>query len=268
MHATAEVTLDETTLDQVVQAGQLLFGAGFGVPAQGFPDALRAAYRRRALETHPDRAHSLGRTESELASEFRAVADAYRVLSTFERWPAAQVRRSRPRPVRAEPRARHAAAEPVRPMRPPRARVHEVVSPVELPRRRLRLAEYLYYAGRVPWSAFVEAIAWQRGQRPPIGRVAVDFGFLAPEDVRSILERRRREGATATPFGEYAVSAGFLTPFQLLASLGRQLRLQRRIGTFFVERGLLAEEDLHEARRRLSRHNASHPAAPGRDGPR
>jgi hypothetical protein len=130
------------------------------------------------------------------------------------------------------------------------------VSSDGLPRRRLRLAEYLYYAGIVPWSALVEAIAWQRAQRPPLGRVAVDFGFLASADVAEVLERRRAAGAAEVPFGEYAVREGYLTPFQLLASLGQQLRLQRRIGAFFVERGLLDEIGLEEAHRRLARHNA------------
>jgi len=278
MSATAEATLED-----VLEAGRVLFGPAFGgARAPGWRDALRAAYRRRALETHPDRARSLGRGEAELAREFRAVVEAYRVLSTLSRWPAAPVarpaaparpaqrhgpadphaRRARTEPP-PDPRARRAAPEPARPASAPHVRVRVGLQPDRLPRRRLKLAEYLYYAGRVPWSAFVDAIAWQRAQRPPVGRVAVDFGFLAPEDVREILERRRADGATAVPFGEYAVAAGFLTPFQLLASLGQQLRLQRRIGAFFVERGLLDAEELEEARRRLARHNARQASAGG-----
>ncbi len=49
---------------------------------------------------------------------------------------------------------------------------------------------------------------------------------------------------------------GYLTPFQLLASLGQQLRLQRPIGEFFVERGLLLRDEIEAVRRRLIRHNA------------
>ncbi len=127
-----------------------------------------------------------------------------------------------------------------------------------MPRWRLRLGEYLYYSGRVRWSELVDAIAWQRSQRPPVGRIAVDFGFLRHDDVGVLLERRREAGAHGTPFGEWAVRQGYLTTFQLLAILGHQLRLQRPIGAYFVERGLLDEEDIDRARRAILRHNARH----------
>jgi hypothetical protein len=128
-----------------------------------------------------------------------------------------------------------------------------------LPRRRLRLAEFLYYAGLVPWTDFVGAVAWQRQQRPPVGRIAVDFGFLSGSDVREILERRRGEGGSAEPFGEFAVRRGYLTPFQLLALLGQQLRLQQPIGRYFVERGLVSEGAIDDFRAAIFRHNARHP---------
>jgi hypothetical protein len=48
--------------------------ATLGVSADATPEDIRAAYRRRAFETHPDR--SAGST-----AEFQAVAEAYRVLT-------------------------------------------------------------------------------------------------------------------------------------------------------------------------------------------
>jgi hypothetical protein len=130
------------------------------------------------------------------------------------------------------------------------------IRPEDLPQRRLRFAEYLYYSGRVRWTELVEAIAWQRTQRPPLGRIAVDFGFLRPDDVGVILERRREAAANAVPFGEWAVRLGYLTSFQLLAALGQQLRLQRPIGQFFVDRGVLERDEIDAIRRRILRHNA------------
>jgi hypothetical protein len=130
------------------------------------------------------------------------------------------------------------------------------VRPEDLPRRKLRFAEFLYYSGRADWDQLVGAIAWQRAQRPPVGRIAIDFGFLEPEDVAALLERRRLAGHGGMPLGEFAVREGYLTPFQLLAVLGRQLRQQRPIGQFFVERGILEPEDIEHVRRRLLRHNS------------
>jgi hypothetical protein len=128
-----------------------------------------------------------------------------------------------------------------------------------MPRRRLRLAEFLYYSGRVAWQDFVGAVAWQRAQRPAMGRIAVQFGYLSGAEVHEILERRRREGGGAEPFGEYAVRRGYLTPYQLLALLGQQLRLQRPIGRYFVERGLVTDGDIDAARAAVFRHNVRLP---------
>lgn len=264
----------EITFDDVLRAGRILFGPAFAAEAGGWRERLKATYRRRALETHPDRARSLGRAEPDLAREFRAVADAYRILSSLRAGPLPRASvPSRPGPSprpsgapRPAPQAR--TWTPRRPERPRPAppaapspemgrRVRVGVRPEELPRRRLRFAEFLYYSGRVRWSDLVEALAWQRSQRPPLGRIAVELGFLGPDDPGAVLERRREAGANAVPFGEWAVRLGYLTSFQLLAVLGHQLRLQRPIGRFFVERGMIEPGEIDELRRRILRHNAS-----------
>lgn len=252
-----------TTFEDVIRAGRVLFGPGFLAESAGWRDALRTTYRRRAMETHPDRARALGRPESVLAREFEAVANAYRVLSALRAGPlpaparspsgARGTRRAPPSPG-PPPRAGRAASPAANASRGPRVRVG--TRPEDLPRRRLRFAEYLYYSGHVRWSELVDALAWQRAQRPPVGRIAVEFGFLGPDDVGLILERRREAGAHAVPFGEWAVRLGYLTPFQLLAVLGQQLRTQRRIGEWFVARGLLDEDDVDGIRRRILRHNS------------
>jgi hypothetical protein len=269
----------EITFDDVLRAGRVLFGPAFAAQG-GWRDDLKATYRRRAMETHPDRARALGRSERDLSKEFRAVADAYRILSALRGGPLPRgtVHGPPPRPAaRPAPRAARPAervrvhvhrASPPPPPPPPRGeapprserqggpRVRASVRPEDLPRRRLRFAEYLYYSGRVRWTELVEAVAWQRSQRPPLGRIAVEFGFLAPDDVAVILERRREAAANGIPFGEWAVRLGYLTSFQLLAALGQQLRLQRPIGQFFVERGILEADEIDGIRRRILRHNS------------
>ena len=267
----------QVTLDDVVAAGRVLFGPAFRADGQAWRVDLKTTYRRRALETHPDRARSIGRSETDLSLEFRRVAEAYRVLSQLAGGPLpggapaseppAPPRPTHPRPPRpsrtgAAPRAPRAAAQPApEPPAPARAdvpghRIRYSVHPEQMPRRKLRFAEYLYYSGRVPWTVFVEALSWQRGQRPQVGRIAVEWGFLEPDDVGRILEERRRQAAQKVPFGEFAVRLGYLTSFQLLAILGRQLRLQRRIGEFFVAHGFIEPGELDELRARVARHNA------------
>jgi hypothetical protein len=265
------------SFEGVVRAGRLLFGPGFA-PNGNWRAELRGAFRRRALETHPDRAFALGRAPGDLAREFHAVADAYRILSACVTVPlprqrpvSAHAARGR-RPADATPRGpgphrsdrpRHAAearrtSPPATPGRDDAASSHRAAGDrwVGLPRRPLRLGEFLYYTGRVPWSELMEAVAWQRRQRPAFGRIGVEFGFLAERDVVEILRRRGHDGAFGVPFGEYAVQNGFLTPFQLLAILGRQHGLQRPIGEYFVERGLLDPDEIEGVRRHVFFHNA------------
>ena len=331
----------EISWDEVLQAGTVIFGPEFSTAARsgGWHRELKAAYRRRALETHPDRANHLGRTEAELAEEFRAVAAAYELLVAMRAGAAApsqeptrarthpdarapaHARRAGTRARRSAPRTDAASDErtagPAAPRTgraadgpqerrtgraadgPPRDRPRDdrpfgdrtrrdrtsrdssapfawrtaanQVSEVPpggastaarrlwqagLPQRRLRLAEFLYYSGRLAWADFVAAISWQRRQRPEVGRIAVDFGFLERHQVLEILTRRRIEQSLAVPFGEFAVRHGYLTAFQVLAVLGQQVRLQRPLGQYFVERGLVSEPELDDARLRILRHNA------------
>jgi len=224
----------------VEAALELIFGAERPACTQGegFRQEVREAFRRRALETHPDRAQALGRSEASLAEDFRHILEAYQILSREEAAPTP------PRPVAQ--RARERAS------RPPRDHLHRA----PLPHRQLLFAEFLYYSGRASWRNLVEAVAWQRRQRPAIGRIAVEWGHLSDEEVREILDLRRREGSAAEPFGEYARRRGFLSAAQLLALLGRQRRLQRRIGQFFVECGIVAENEIPSLDLDLSRHNA------------
>jgi hypothetical protein len=268
----------EVSWEELVQAGTVIFGPGFAGAAHGaaWRAELRAAWRRRVLETHPDRAAVLGKSEAQLQREFRAVTEAFGLLESFtigskappspRAGPSGAVP---PRAARGAPPPRGSTPRPPPPRTPPRPPPPRAPPPPtaagegpgpRLPRRRLRFAEFLYYSGRVSWQAYVAAVAWQRGQRPAIGRLAIDLGLLGQRDVTDLLERRRREGAQAEPIGEFAVRRGFLTRAQLLGLVGRQNRGQRRIGQYFLERALLTPEELEGAQLALFGHNARYSA--------
>lgn len=281
----AAAVVQVVTWEDALRAGRVLFGkhADALLTGAAWRDELKRAYKRRVLETHPDRARTLGRGEAELAREFQAVAEAYRLL--HEAPDANRWIRGRP-PVPATWRAppRSGAADAARAARRPEARRAErpyeqeaerdgrargpraggpadwrdVVKPRPLPRRRLRLAEYLYFTGRISWALMVEALAWQRRQRPAVGRIAVDYGFLTPLEVIEVIQRRTRAAANDVPFAEFALQLGMITPFERLAVVGRQARLQRPIGQFFVERGFIREHEFDELRREIVRHNLRH----------
>ncbi len=255
--------------DEVVAAGRVLFGPAF--TAQGpWRGELRSTFRRRALETHPDRAVALGRDEASLAREFHALQEAYAVLTSASRLRIVQPQGSGTGRASA-PSPRRAAAAPRCPVQPPAARgraprrapapapppPHRDPAATPLPPRKLRFGEYLYYSGRASFSELVAAVVWQRRQRPNLGDLAIALGYLTPAEVQEILARRRKEAPPLTLFGDFAVSAGYLSPFQRLALVGRQRALQRPIGEFFMERGLLHPSEVDAVKQRIFWHNAA-----------
>lgn len=143
-------------------------GAGVG------PRELRSAFRRRALELHPDRAAAVGRDAGRLAEEFRALCAAYELLDGL----AAEA-----------PPAPGAARAPARRTPGPRA--------AGLPPRPLRFAEFLYYSGRISWADLAEAIAWQRHAGRRIGQWFVERGLIHAGEVRAVREALARHNATA-----------------------------------------------------------------------
>jgi hypothetical protein len=262
----------EVTWEELLRAGTVLFGPGFAtaIHGTGWREELRAAWHRRVLETHPDRAALLGRSEAALQREFRAVTEAFALLEAFagraelpsppRAGPAVA---SPPRQARPPPPARREPPRPPRappPPAPPPPTATAAQAGLRLPRRRLRFAEFLYYSGRINWQHYSAALAWQRGQRPSIGRLAIDLGLLGPRDVNDLLDSRRREGAQAEPLGQFAVRRGLLTRPQVLGLVGRQARGQRRIGQYFIDKGLLTAAQLEGAQLALFGHNARYAA--------
>ena len=128
-------------------------------------------------------------------------------------------------------------------------------APCTLPARRLRLGEFLFHTGAITWKDCCEAVRWQRAQRPLIGEIAIEFRFLTIEQVAELFRRRASERAGRLSFGEFAVNIGYLTRGQVAALVGQQRRLQRRLGEWFVEQGLLDTAELDETVRAMRSHN-------------
>ncbi|MCB2185954.1 MAG: J domain-containing protein [Deltaproteobacteria bacterium] len=206
-------------------------------------DGLKAAFRSRALETHPDRAQVLGLDEELLHEGFRRVVWAYERLtqSLKERPllppPGRDCPRPRPAPRPARPAAAAATA--------PRFHVGGV------PHRRLRIGEYLYYTGRVSWQDLMASLVWQKGRRPVFGRIALEWHLLSPLDLETLLGARE----FGERIGECAIRLGLIKDFWVRTILLRQAKLQPLLGAFFVEQGLVAPGVMQLCLNRLSRHN-------------
>lgn len=194
----------------------------------GLPNTkeIRTAFRRRAFDTHPDRATGMGRTERDQKEAFIEVQRAYTTLMELaKRRPTSGTARS----TKAYTTRKHTEAS------------HST--------RSLRFGEYLLKARLVTWKALAQAVAWQQVQRPRIGELAIESGFLTRTQVKEVLDARRRKGEFHILFADYAVSMGLLTQFQQMILVGRQRRMQRPIGQYFVENNLLSKEELNRALR-------------------
>ena len=133
-------TQTTTITPELANACVLLFGSDIkrklNCLADLTPNEVKVAFRKRAFETHPDRAISLGKDATVLNEKFRKITVAYSNLKSY---------------VKKENRA---TAFPV---------------PLYVPKRKLLLGQFLYYSGLISWDTYIKAIAWQRRQRPRLG---------------------------------------------------------------------------------------------------
>ena len=204
---------------------------------------LKAAYRKKALETHPDRAKALGEDESKMNERFKQATLAYETLSSV-------INDKGRIPLRKELIRKKTNKKTFS-----KQKTHNDNSDYfftgYMPRRKLLIGQFLFYSGCISWNTFINAITWQKRQRPTIGRIALDWGMLSANDIQEILKDRiYRE-----KFGETAIRRGYLNTFKLMALLGKQRRLQRPIGEYFIITGNFTLREMEQMVERQRQHN-------------
>ena len=203
---------------------------------------LKTAFRRQAHRLHPDKALIMGLSEQALTDRFCELKHAYDyLLALIEAQKATADVLTPAAPPRAVPPANQPGSDT-------RSGFHPSG---KIPRRRLRFAQYLYYARVIDWNMLFRAMRWQHRTRPCVGEIARDSGLLSADDVTHILRHKRIEER----FGEAALRLGRLDHVRLLTILGHQHRLDRPIGRYFVEHGVLTPEALEHWLRRHWTHN-------------
>jgi hypothetical protein len=238
---------------ELLEACRVLFGPDLQLNREFLfyiqPSGVKTAYRQRAKETHPDRLVDAAEHEYERQTElFRGVSEAYQLLQSFTSDPVKQLWSPADCSTHFDPTAQ---ARPSRPTTysdaPPAAEESEYT----LPQRHLELGLYLYYRGIISYSEMIEALVWQRRQRPVLGDLAERWGWLTPADVQAINRYHGQRGR----FGARAVKLGYLTPFQVQVLLRYQRQLQKRFGQYFVEQGRMTNAEIEAWLREQQRHN-------------
>ncbi len=250
-----------STKSELFNACRVIFGSEIPITVEFLhylqPMGLKSAYRKRALETHPDRTRGPGTGRGDTAAQFRQVRRAYEILLQFLE---GDRRRITHKPVNYA----YTSKKQRRPHRPrtgaPRAHTRKRRSSDHyysgaMPRRQLLLGQYLYYTGFISWRTLIRAVTWQRSQRPKMGQIAVQWGLLTHRDVVRILSERTLH----EKFGECAKRIGYISGFEHIALIGKQRMLQRMIGEYFVERGLLTDRQMIRLLEHQKLHNRTVP---------
>lgn len=271
---------------ELFDACRILFGSDLNITRDFLEylqtSGLKTAYRKRALETHPDRIAAMGKSGQQHDSNlFRQVQTAYEDLTSYldaRQKGTIIIKPSRSATGRwqysntsAQRNGSHAKARPAKPTSRSntwKAKNDNWQSTTRntssanwnidnrfrgsLPERELRLGHFLYYSGIISWRQIIQALVWQRTNRPRLGELGLRFGWLNNEDILTVL----RSSNSPAPFGEKAINLGLLNEKQLQALIWRQKSLQRKIGEFFIEEEILAAEELLQMIRRHQQHNA------------
>jgi hypothetical protein len=251
------------THGRLFSACRVLFGPGVPLDERFLAGldiaSVRRRFRKRATEVHPDRSAVLCKHPAVLAEAFKQVEAAYRTLCEH----LATGRKMACRPP-ATPTCGTSPAKSAQGCEGPfggatdRKQAGTRPFPGDhfwsgpIPARTLRLGEFMYYSGRIPWSELIRALAWQAQQAPRFGQLARSYGYLTPEHIFSVLTRRHGKER----IGEAALRLGFLTNLQQHVVLMAQQRARGRIGDYFVRTGLVGAQEIEGLGRVLRAHNA------------
>lgn len=224
---------------------------------------VKSAFRRRAMETHPDRLSSNTDTGAgHDGSRFHLVRAAYENLLGFLRDRQTQSPPPWGEDDRFQPTSHNFSncPRPIRPIiLPEEVRSRAGCATTEhyyygvLPERVLLFGHFLYYSGLANWRTVARVLTWQRTERPRLGELGLRHRLLKHEDIALILRRRR----PPLPFGQTARNLGLLDEEQLQLLLIRQHRLQKKFGTILLEKKLLKDYELEELLQRFRGHNRS-----------
>lgn len=249
-HNRDHMSYSNVTRQELFNACHLLFGRETSASA-GFLEYLKlsgvkSAYRKKALETHPDRSAALFGNTREMEERFKAVNDAYKQLIFYVENPSRF-------------KARHAGVHsPVKP-RPHRPQAAAERRPAgnrgrSLPAMKLALGRFLYYSGAISHENLIAAVIWQRMQHVLVGRIALKSGWLREKDIQDVMKHRLPD----EKFGECAVRRGVLTRRQLDTALHEQKLPKPLFGTYFTGRKILTHQELNSYLVMQYIHNKKH----------
>jgi hypothetical protein len=215
------------------------------------PSGAKTAYRNQVKAHHPDRfGNAPPHVRQRQTERFREIHQAYDLLKNF-----LDGRQAAGRPSAwAAPRAQKPAApsKPYTSSRQQRARASAFGQQTRIPAIPLEYGMFAYYSGKITYQDLIQGLIWQRRQRPALGVIARQWGWLTDAQVHNILRHRGH----SQRFGKKAIEMKQLRPHQVEALLAHQRSQQQKLGQFFIEEGLMNQLEANRLARQLEQHNA------------
>ena len=272
---------------------RILFGADMNI-TRGFleylqPAGIKTAYRKKAIETHPDMQQNKSDVVKRKSADlFHVVQQAYETLTSYldarERGASFQFK-ARSHKTRAATRAKSTPTSTFksRPRSPfhktsakygsagaskahsfnqhtgynsrasYRPNQNQTAQSYVIPHRKLLFGHYLYYCGITNWHTIIKALVWQRTRRPKLGELGRQYGMLNNKEILHILRNRK----LSESFGESAVKLGYLNNQQLKLIVFQQKTLQKKFGEFFIQNNILTPSQLNTLINQCRSHNFS-----------
>ncbi|UCG78825.1 MAG: hypothetical protein JSV21_03040 [Nitrospirota bacterium] len=236
----------------LINACRILFGSDIKVDYEFLQyiqlSGVKSAYRKKALVTHPDRFIDQGEEfQKKSAESFREATSAYKKLCSF-----LKLRPKDPVKKKARNQSRRKASEKTGAGF--NKNTNSQFSYDRVPKRELRIGEFLYYSGIISWEALILAIVSQKRERKKIGQIAKHWGWLTEEQIRFLLIDK----GTGELFGDVLLRNGLITEFQLNTLLHQQQVSQKNIGEYLISNGDVSINDLEKFMKYLKIHNLRH----------
>ena len=211
------------TEDHLFEACRILFGKEIELSREFLlylqHEGVTSAFRRKAMQVHPDRASISGLSAKKCRDVFIALKFACETLRQH-----------------ISSRDNNSSL-----VRPGTTRGHgSTATAIHLPEKKLLFGRFLYRMGIIEWSQLITALAWQKSGRLRIGELGIRFGYLDRNAVITILQNTVR----GRLFGMTAQHLGFLTKDEVCQLLMKQKSCEKKIGQYFVEQGLLSRNEL------------------------
>jgi len=210
--------------DDLFEACRILFGNEIELSREFLlylqHEGVTSAFRRKAMQVHPDRALASGVSIKKCQDDFVALKFACETLLLH-----ISSRENQSILIRPETNRRNGSTAPVA---------------INLPAKRLLFGRFLYRMGIIEWGQLITALSWQKSSRLKIGELGIRLGYLDRNAVITILKNTVK----GRLFGMTAQQMGFLTKDEVCQLLTRQKWYEKKIGQYFVEQGLLSRSEL------------------------